>query len=71
MQCTTPGCWDQSSELTSIMRLVQMGAIVCNSIAVGADLQSDWRKPTAPGTLAPFEECNQFCEVRAASGSAS
>jgi hypothetical protein len=32
-----------------ILRLVQMGAIVCNSRAVVADLQNDWRKPTAPG----------------------
>jgi nicotinamidase-related amidase len=54
------GCWDQLSELTSIMRLEQMGAIVCNSLAVVADLQSDWRKPTAPGTLALFKECNPF-----------
>jgi nicotinamidase-related amidase len=33
----TSGCWDQLSELTSIMRLIQMGAIVCNSLAVVAD----------------------------------
>lgn len=35
------GCLDQLSELTSIMRLMQMRAIVCNSLALVADLQSD------------------------------
>ena len=54
------GCWDQLSGLTSIVRLLQMGAIVCNSLAVVADLPGDWRKPTASGTLALFKECNPF-----------
>jgi hypothetical protein len=54
------GCWDQLSELTSILRLIHMGADVCNSLAVVADLQSDWRKPTVAGTLALFKECNRF-----------
>jgi hypothetical protein len=54
------GCWDQMSELTSILRLNQMGAIVCSALAVVADLQADWRRPTAEGTLAIFKECNPF-----------
>lgn len=37
------GCWDQMSELASILRLNQMGAVTCNWAAVCADLQADWR----------------------------
>ncbi len=48
------GCWDLISELTASMRMVQAGCIVLNWAAVAADLQSDWRRPTAAGTLATF-----------------
>lgn len=65
------GCWDQLSELTSIMRLAQMGAVVCNSLAVVADLQNDWRKPTASGTLAIFKECNPFYDFLASNQAAN
>jgi len=54
------GCWDTVSELTAIMRLNQMGAIVCNWTAIAADLQADWRRPTANGTLAIFAEAQPF-----------
>jgi nicotinamidase-related amidase len=45
------GCWDQMSELCSLIRLTQAGAICCNWAVVAAELQRDWRRPTAPGTL--------------------
>jgi len=48
------GCWDQMSELVSCMRMSQAGAIVCNWAAICADLQADWRRPTAEGTLKVF-----------------
>ncbi|MEO1009193.1 MAG: isochorismatase family protein [Planctomycetota bacterium] len=48
------GCWDQMSETMACMRMAQAGAVVCNWAAVCADLQSDWRNPTAEGTLGVF-----------------
>ncbi len=45
------GCWDQMSEMCSIIRLTQAGAICCNWAVIAAELQSDWRRPTAQGTL--------------------
>ena len=54
------GCWDQMSELASILRLNQMGAITCNWTAIAADLQADWRRPTAQGTLAIFKDAQPF-----------
>ena len=45
------GCWDQMSELCAIIRLTQAGAICCNWAVVAAELQRDWRRPTAEGTL--------------------
>lgn len=45
------GCWDMMSELASILRLNQAGAITCNWAVIAAELQSDWRRPSAPGTL--------------------
>ena len=48
------GCWDTMSELAAMMRLTQAGAKVVNWAAVTAELQSDWRRPTAEGTLAIF-----------------
>ncbi len=50
------GCWDLMSELTASMRLVQAGCIVTNWAAIAADLQSDWRRPTAAGTLETFRQ---------------
>lgn len=50
------GCWDQMSELTSVMRLVQAGAVCCNWAVIAAGLQADWRRPTAEGTLAVMHE---------------
>ena len=44
------------SELTASMRMVQAGCIVTNWAAIAADLQSDWRRPTAAGTLATFHQ---------------
>ena len=46
------GCWDSMSELASILRLNQAGAITVNA----AGLQSDWRKPSAEGTLATMHD---------------
>ena len=48
------GCWDQMSEQTAVLRMSQAGAIVVNWAAVAADLQADWRRPTAQGTLDVF-----------------
>lgn len=48
------GCWDTMSELVACMRLTQAGAVVCNWAAITADLQADWRRPTASGTLDIF-----------------
>ena len=48
------GCWDAMSELTSCMRMTQAGAIVCNWAVVTAMLQSDWRRPSAAGTMDVF-----------------
>jgi len=48
------GCWDFMSELIACQRMSQAGAIVCNWVAICADLQSDWRRPTAGGTLEIF-----------------
>lgn len=48
------GCWDMMSEMMACMRLSQAGAIVCNWAAICADLQADWRRPTAMGTLEVF-----------------
>lgn len=48
------GSWDMMSELTSCMRLTQAGAIVANWAVVTAMLQSDWRRPSAEGTLGVF-----------------
>ncbi len=45
------GCWDQMSELCSILRMNQAGAICANWAVIAADLQNDWRLPTAEGTL--------------------
>lgn len=50
------GCWDQMSELIACQRMSQAGAIVCNWVAICADLQADWRRPTAEKTLAIFGE---------------
>ncbi len=50
------GCWDLMSELTASMRMVQAGCIVVNWAAVAADLLSDWRRPTAAGTLDTFHQ---------------
>lgn len=50
------GCWDMMSELTSCMRMTQAGAIVVNWAVVCAMLQADWRRPSAPGTLAVFND---------------
>lgn len=50
------GCWDQMSELVSCLRMSQAGAVVCNWAAVCADLQADWRRPTAAGTLGVFKD---------------
>ena len=50
------GCWDRMSELASVMRLAQAGAVCCNWAVVAAGLQSDWRRPTAEGTLAVMHE---------------
>jgi nicotinamidase-related amidase len=52
----TSGCWDTMSELISCMRLTQAGAIVVNWAVVCAMLQSDWRRPSAGGTLKVFNE---------------
>lgn len=52
------GCWDQLSELTSIMRLVQMGAVVCSSRRSLLAYRKTGRNPTAAGTIAIFKECN-------------
>ncbi|MBL0869685.1 MAG: isochorismatase family protein [Phycisphaerales bacterium] len=46
------GCWDTVSEMVSILRLSQMGAVVCNWVAVCADLQADWRN--APERTLPI-----------------
>jgi nicotinamidase-related amidase len=48
------GCWDQMSEQTACLRMSQAGAIVVNWAAIAADLQADWRRPTATGTLDVF-----------------
>lgn len=48
------GCWDFMSELCACLRLTQAGAIVVNWAAVCADLQADWRRPTAEKTLEIF-----------------
>ena len=48
------GSWDQMTELLACLRLIQAGCIVCNWAAVTADLQDDWRRPTAEGTLGVF-----------------
>ena len=49
------GCWDTMSQLTSCMRLTQMGAIVVNWAIVTAMLQRDWRRmEQANETLAIF-----------------
>jgi nicotinamidase-related amidase len=50
------GCWDLMSEMTSCMRLTQAGAVVVNWAVICAMLQSDWRRPSAPDTLAIFNE---------------
>lgn len=50
------GCWDAASELAAMMRLSQAGAKVVNWAAVTAELQADWRRPTADGTLRIFGE---------------
>lgn len=50
------GCWDQTSEFAAITRLAQAGIKVVNWAAVAADLQSDWRRPTAQGTLDTFHQ---------------
>lgn len=50
------GAWDTVSELTSCLRLTQAGAIVVNWVVVCAMLQSDWRRPTAEGTLGVFND---------------
>lgn len=50
------GCWDFMSELTACLRLSQAGAVVCNWAAICADLQGDWRRPTATGTLEIFNQ---------------
>ena len=44
------------SELASIMRLVQAGAVCVNWAVIAAGLQADWRRPTAEGTLAVMHE---------------
>ena len=48
------GCWDAMSEQTACARMTQAGAIVVNWAAIAADLQADWRRPTATGTLDVF-----------------
>lgn len=50
------GCWDQMSEMMSCMRMVQAGIKVVNWAAIAADLQADWRRPTAQGTLDVFHQ---------------
>jgi nicotinamidase-related amidase len=50
------GCWDQMSELMSCMRMVQAGIKVVNWAAITADLQADWRRTTATGTLDVFHQ---------------
>lgn len=50
------GCWDQTSEFAALLRLNQAGIITVNWAAVAADLQNDWRLPTAEGTLKTFHE---------------
>ncbi|MCY1707274.1 isochorismatase family protein [Pannonibacter sp. SL95] len=51
------GCWDTMSELTSCMRMVQAGAVVCNWAVVTAMLQADWRRQeAAQHTLGIFGE---------------
>lgn len=50
------GCWDAMSELVACQRMSQAGAIVCNWAAICADLQADWRHPTAQGTLEVFAQ---------------
>lgn len=50
------GCWDPMSELIACQRMSQAGAVVCNWVAVCADLQSDWRRPSAPATLDIFAQ---------------
>ncbi|MBC8065095.1 MAG: isochorismatase family protein [Chlorobia bacterium] len=50
------GCWDQMSELTACLRMSQAGAIVVNWAAIAADLQADWRRPSAVGTLDVFHQ---------------
>ena len=50
------GCWDMISEMMSCLRLVQAGCKVVNWAAVAADLQADWRRDTAQGTLDIFHQ---------------
>ena len=60
------GCWDQMAELVACMRLSQAGCIVCNWAAITAELQSDWRRPTAEGTLGVFNDHLPFYGMLAA-----
>ena len=50
------GCWDTMSELASILRLNQAGAVCVNWAVIAAGLQADWRRPTAEGTLATMHD---------------
>ena len=50
------GCWDLMSEQLACARMTQAGAIVANWAAIAADLQADWRRPTAAGTLEVFDK---------------
>lgn len=43
-------------EFAAITRLAQTGIKTVNWVAVAADLQNDWREPTAQGTLNTFHK---------------
>lgn len=43
------GTWNKLTQEVAVARMVQAGVIPMTWVAIAAELQGDWRKPTADG----------------------
>lgn len=50
------GTWSNIAEQTAMLRLAQAGCKTTNWVSVAAELQYDWRKPTAEGLANLFHD---------------
>lgn len=48
------GAWSEYEAQTAMLRMSSAGAELQTVFALGAELQADWKKPSADGMLAPF-----------------